>query len=308
MSKHLHAFSFFMLCALPTFATVPTDASVTDASSSEVVATAEQEVDQNNPWVLAMQAATKGPAEIVLANQATLRLPAGYLYVPKKEAAVLMDAWGNSTGDEFHGLVFSDQEDNWFTTIDYIASGYIKDDDAKDWDAEELLDSIKEGTEEQNKMRAQRGINEMEIVGWVQQPTYQANIHHLVYSISSKDKGAAADAEQGINYNTYVLGREGYFNLNLVTGLSAIGEDKRHAETLLSALTFNDGKRYDQFVEGTDHVAEYGLAALVAGAAAKKIGLLATIGLFFAKAWKLILLAGIGVVAGIRKFFGKKDV
>ena len=40
----------------------------------------------------------------------------------------------------------------------------------------------------------------------------------------------------------------------------------------VAALNFNEGKRYADFNASTDKVAEYGLAALVAGVAAKKLG------------------------------------
>jgi len=54
-------------------------------------------------------------------------------------------------------------------------------------------------------------------------------------------------------------------------------------------------------------VAEYGLAALVVGVAAKKLGLIAAAGLFFAKFAKVILLALAGVGALATKFFkGRK--
>ena len=51
----------------------------------------------------------------------------------------------------------------------------------------------------------------------------------------------------------------------------------------MAAVKFNDGKRYTDFDSSTDKVAAYGLAALVAGVAAKKLGLLAIAGAFFAQ-------------------------
>jgi uncharacterized membrane-anchored protein len=53
-------------------------------------------------------------------------------------------------------------------------------------------------------------------------------------------------------------------------------------------------------------VAEYGLAALVGGLAAKKLGMFALAAGFFAKFAKVILLAGAGLVAAFTKFF-KRD-
>ncbi len=67
---------------------------------------------------------------------------------------------------------------------------------------------------------------------------------------------------------------------------------------LLSNFIYNPGRRYEDFVPGTDHVAEYGIAALVAGVAAKKLGILAVIGVFFAKFAKVILIGGAVLVGG----------
>ena len=50
------------------------------------------------------------------------------------------------------------------------------------------------------------------------------------------------------------------------------GDDDAGHE-LLADLDYNSGKRYEDFNASTDHIAEYGLAALIGGIAAKKLGL-----------------------------------
>lgn len=247
-----------------------------------------------------------GPSDIKLRDQATLKLPAGYIWVPEPAASELMKAMGNHPDDRELGLVFPQRdEEGWMLVASYEKSGYIKDDDAKDWNVDDLFKSLKEGTEAANSERKEQGFPELEIVGWVEKPTYAAGSHSLIWSMSAKQKGAAADAPMSINYNTYALGREGYITLNLITGLNAIGQDKQHAQALLSALHFEDGKRYADFNSSTDKTAEYGLAALVGGLAAKKLGMFALAAGFFAKFAKLILLAGAGFMAAFTKFFKK---
>ncbi|QLI81617.1 DUF2167 domain-containing protein [Chitinibacter fontanus] len=270
-------------------------------------------VSANNPQIqaayqAAAKAAQNGPAEVSLIDQAKLKLPKGYAFIPKAEAQALMTAMGNSAGDDMLGMIMpEDENQNWFIDVSFEKAGYIKDDDAKDWNADELLTSLKEGTEETNKMRKERGIPEFEVIGWVEKPNYEASSHRLVWSANTKDKGAAANEEQGVNYNTYALGRDGYISMNLVTGMNSVEQEKPVAKQLLAALEFNDGKKYSDFNESTDKVAEYGLAALVGGVAAKKLGLLAIIGAFLAKSAKLIGIAAVGGFAALRKFFGGKD-
>jgi uncharacterized membrane-anchored protein len=203
-------------------------------------------------------------------------------------------------------VIFPDSDGGWFMTVRYEASGYVKDDDAKEWNADELLQSYREGTEASNEERVKLGIPAIEIIGWAEKPAYDAASHRLVWAMSSRDKGAPAGAPQGVNYNTYALGREGYFSLNLVTGLAELPQHKGAAHTLLGALEYKQGKRYADFDAKTDHVAEYGLAALVVGVAAKKLGFIALLVAFFAKFAKVILLGVAVLGAAFVKFFGKR--
>jgi uncharacterized membrane-anchored protein len=259
-----------------------------------------------------MRAATiSGPKDIPLAGQAQLHLPADKVFIPKAEAAEMMRKMGNP-GDykDLQGLIFPKAEGaDWFVVVEFEKAGYVKDDDAKDWKADDLLKQFREGTEEANKERSKMGVTPLEIVGWAEPPAYDAKTHRLVWAMTSRDKGAPADAELGVNYNTYALGRDGYFTLNLVTALKTLPTEKEEAKSLLAALDFDSGKRYTDFNSSTDHVAEYGLAALVLGVGAKKLGLLALAFAFIAKFAKLALLAVVGVGAAVKKFFfsGKKE-
>jgi uncharacterized membrane-anchored protein len=210
---------------------------------------------------------------------------------------------GNQTDERFLGLIFPESDESqWFVTIDYEPSGYIKDDDAKEWDADELLQNLKDGTEAANEHRRDIGVSEIEVTRWVEKPSYDAQAHRLVWSAEARDK-SGQDTDPVVNYNTYVLGRHGYVSLNLITASSTVEADKPAAHQLLAAVNFNDGKRYTDFDSSTDQVATYGLAALVGGLAAKKLGLLAAAGVFIAKFAKVILI-GVAAVGGAAvKFF-----
>ena len=247
------------------------------------------------------------PGAIELAGQATLNLPEGFIFVKQPLAAQVMVAMGNpGNRDDMQGLIFPQSEDSWFMTVSYEKTGYIKDDDARHWDVDELLSSYKEGTAQANKEREKMGVAGIEVLGWAEKPDYDSSTHRLAWAMDSREIGDAS-GERGVNYNTYVLGREGYVSMNLVTGLSDLPKDKPAALRLVNATTFNDGKRYADFNSATDHVAEYGLAALVAGVAAKKLGLLATLALFAAKFWKLALV-GVAVAGGaVSKLFKRNQ-
>lgn len=250
----------------------------------------------------------KGPADIPIAGQATLQLPTGYGFVPVEPARQLLMAMGNPRNERVQGMIFPSGENSgdWFIVVSYEPSGYIKDDDAKDLDPDKMLSEIREGTEAANRERRDRGIPELDVVGWVEPPRYDPDTHRLVWSLSSRLKGQPADAGQGINYNTRMLGREGYVSLNLVADLGSIGKLKPVAHNFLASTEFDAGKRYADFQAGTDKVAEYGLAALVAGVAAKKLGLFAVVAAFVAKFAKVLIAAAVVGLGGLGKFFGRK--
>ncbi len=297
------------LCAALAWGTPTTARAAEPATATETAPAADPHASDMAAAAQAAKAVqVKGPADIQLKDQAVLKLPAGYVWVPEPAASQLMRAMGNHSGDNELGLIFPDDgEQQWMMVARFESAGYIKDDDAKNWDVDDLFKSLKEGTESSNEERRNRGFNEIEIIGWVEKPTYDAASHRLIWSMSAKDKGAPAQEGAGINYNTYALGRDGYITLNLITGLGQVEQDKHHARTLLAALNYNDGKRYEDFNASTDRTAEYGLAALVGGVAAKKLGLFALAAGFFAKFAKLILLGGIAVIGVLTKFFKRNQ-
>lgn len=255
-------------------------------------------------WDAAVKSATRGGSDVPLGDQAVFHLPSDFMFLPKREATVLMQSLGNSVGPSFHGIVApTDENQTWLITIDHTAEGYVKDDDAKNWDKDALLQSLKDGTEEQNKTREEMGIKPLDITGWIEPPTYYADTHRLIWSLRAVERGAAAGDPATVNYNTYALGRDGYFQLDLLTNDRNIEKDKPSAHAALVALEYKPGKRYEDFDASTDHIAEYGLVALIGGVAAKKLGLFALIGVFVAKFAKVILLALAALGAGIFKFF-----
>ena len=249
---------------------------------------------------------TPGPAQVAVRDQALLDLPEGFAFVPEKPARDFMKRLGNITDDNFVGVVISTRPADWFVIVEYIPAGYVKDDDAKDWKADDLLSSIRDNTEKDNAERRKTKTSELEVLGWIEEPHYDAANHRLIWSIKVRDKGAPASADAVVNYRTLALGREGYVSMGLVTASGMIEAQKPLAKELLAHLTFNKGKGYGDFNASTDRVAEYGLAALIGAVAVKKLGLFAVIAAFVAKGAKFIAVAALGLLAWFRRLFGRR--
>jgi uncharacterized membrane-anchored protein len=256
-------------------------------------------------WQAALDAMLEGPRTIELMDQAKLELPEGYGFMPREHSVKVMDVMGNQTDERFIGLIFPLSDAQWFVTVDFEKSGFIKDDEAKDWDADGLLDTLREGTEQANAHREEIGVAPIKVTRWIEAPNYDAALRHLVWSAELQLKNGE-DPDPGVNYNTYVLGREGYVSMCLVTSLSTVETQKPAAKQLLAAVTFNEGKRYADFNSSTDKVAAYGLGALVGGIAAKKLGLLAMAAAFLAKFAKLIIVGVVAAGAAVAKLWKKK--
>lgn len=256
--------------------------------------------------------ATVGPAKVVLAGQASFDLPDGYVYLGKKDSQELMEKLGNQPGETDVGAILPKDLDaqSFIVTVDWAPEGYVKDDEADKLNPKDILESIKEGNEQANEYRKEHGFPPVEVVGWGEPPRYERGVHHIVWAIIGKSTRG-----ETVNFNTRLLGREGYLSLNLICGPEQLGGLKGTMVDLLKRVQFNSGKRYEDFQQGKDKVAEYGLAAMVIGGAAlagkaAKIGILAK----FGKVLLAILIAGkkaivlvfIAIGAFFKNLFGRK--
>lgn len=307
-ARHALAFALALAWAGTALGQTPQPGPAT-ASPAPVAApsdpAARRQAEQEAAWDAANKVAKIGPEDIPLAGQGSLALPEGYAFIPQPEAGRLEQSFGNGRSSTLVGLVFPVGDGDWYVSIDYNKEGYIREDDAKDWNADELLTSLKDGTEEGNAERVARGFKPLQVTGWIEPPKYDTQTHRLVWSAKVVDKGDPTD-EGSANYNTYALGRDGYFSLDLIASTSTVEADKKFAHALLDGISYIPGKRYADFNESTDRVAEYGLAALVAGVAAKKLGLIAIIGAFLLKFAKVIVIALGAVGFSVAKLFRRK--
>jgi uncharacterized membrane-anchored protein len=251
-----------------------------------------------------------GPKTIELGDALVLDLPADMGYFDRATGKTLMEKMGNQVGDDFRGLVFK-KDSGWLIEIGYVSDGYVKDDDAGNLKPDEILKSIHDGTEEANEFRKQKGFPAIHVDAWTEPPRYERAQHHLIWGISGKhDDGTSAS----INFYTRVLGRRGYVALNLMDDPKTIEASKADGLTVLRATTFKPGARYQDFNAKSDKVAEYGLAALVAGGAGAvalklvKVGLLAKFGTkilaLLIAGKKLLVLLLVSVGAGIKRLIG----
>jgi uncharacterized membrane-anchored protein len=232
--------------------------------------------------------------EIVLGdNLATLTLTPAFRYIDGADTKkLLVDVWGNPPGAASGTLgamlptgISPLAPEAWAMIITYEDSGHVPDDDAAGIDYDELLREMQQSIRDGSEERVKQGYEKLELVGWAQPPRYDSQAKKLYWAQQLKFGDSPDDT---LNYEIRALGRAGVLDLNIVAGMSALPEISGRIDEILGVVAFNPGSRYEDFQQGTDKVAEYGIAGLIAG------GILAKAGFF-----KFLLGAGKFIILGI---------
>ncbi len=239
-----------------------------------------------------------GPATADVGDHSKIQIPAGARLLPESEGSRFLELTGNLPQQGDTVLLRED----WFALLSFRESGYVKDDDKLDPDA--LLAALRKNDEAANEDRTKRGIPTLTIDGWIVPPHYDPATKYLEYGLRLHGSDSPTPV---VNYTMRLLSRHGYETVTLVTGPETLDRDVKDLHQVLSGFNFNPGETYGEFRAG-DHVAEFGLGALVLGgaaAAAVKAGWFKGLIVALAAAWKLVAAAAVAAVAGIRKMFSR---
>lgn len=232
-----------------------------------------------------------GPKHVELGHNASIDLPEGMILIERKAAQELMRQGGNSAEAVVALIAPRAEGPTWHVVIEAEDVGYVDDDDANDIDASDMLDEFKKGTIEQNKLRKEKGVPELFVDRWSEPPRYERAQHHLVWGLAVHDSDGPA-----VNFFTRLLGREGYLSVDLIDDPGKIESSKGQALSVLTAVHFAAGSRYEDHAS-SDKSSGMGLKALMLGGAglliAKKTGLLVVI-LLGLKKGLIVVVAAIG--------------
>lgn len=236
-----------------------------------------------------------------LKEWSTIDIPEGYRYLNGEDTAKLMEAYGNVPG-AYEGMIAVDNLD-WMVLFQFDESGYVKDDEKDDLNADELLETLQAQQVASNEYRAERNLSPMYLDGWAVPPMYNDYTNNLEWGLLLR----SGDSGQFVNYKTKLLGRRGLMNATLICDFDKLDTVLPTYQNLLLRHYYKQGESYAEYKQG-DKLAEYGLTALIAGGAiygAAKLGFLSTIMVFFKKFIKIIVVAFGALVIGIKKFFAK---
>ncbi len=244
-------------------------------------------------------------------NVARLTVPSDMRFLDGGDAqTVLSRLWGNPPDKDVLGLLVPAnvtplEAECWAVVITYEEGGHVKDDDAQKIDYDDLLKEMQKATGKANAERAKQGYAPISIVGWAEPPRYDRASHKLYWA---KNIHFGDARENTLNYNIRVLGRKGVLVLNTVGTMSQLPQIDKKTPEILQAFDFTQGNRYADFNPAAgDKMAEYGIAALVAGGVAAKLGFFKGIWIALLAAKKFIIIGVAAVAAWFRKLFKKKE-
>ena len=243
----------------------------------------------------------RGPRAVSLAEQATLAMPQGFAFLPALETRAVLREWGNRPSDLTLGMVVPTKQGGappWFLVLAYYPEGYVKDDDAREWNRDALLNDVRGVLEASNLARRADGAPETRVMGWVVAPNYDSVAHRLNWSIAIAMQ-PGQNPEQSVNVNTVILGRSGYVSASLVMPLASYPRYAEEVENVVASITFDAGKRYADFNPRWDPVAERGLGNLVSANTPAKRSWLARIEGSQRDILYVLIAAALGVALGL---------
>jgi uncharacterized membrane-anchored protein len=246
------------------------------------------EVDRAIQW-------QDGPCTGAIGTVADLQVPLGMTFTGKDGTRRFITALKNLPGAQIATAQML-RPPFWSAYFSYEDPGHVPDADKDELDADKLLKTLQEGCEEGNQERKRRGLEEFDITGWAVPPHYDGDTHNLEWGTRLQSKGG----DVTINYEVRVLSRVGFVSSLLVCSPEDLDAALPQFRTLIGALAFRSGQRYDEVKPG-DPIASAGLSALIVGAAAAlgwKAGL-------FKYLYKILAAIGVGIAALWRKLTGR---
>lgn len=228
-------------------------------------------------------------------GNASLNVPAGFKFLDAEQSQfVLHKVWSNPERTDVLGMIFPENstpftDSSYVFIVSFDDMGFVKDDDAKDINYDDMLKDIQKDEVEENKQRAKEGYPAIHMTGWAQKPFYDDKRKVLHWA---KDLKFSDNEDHTLNYDVRVLGRKGVLSLNAVASVNELPLVKKDIDKVLAMASFTDGNKYADFNSNTDKIAVYTIGGLVAGKVLAKVGF-----------WALIAKFGKVIVAGVLAAF-----
>jgi uncharacterized membrane-anchored protein len=245
-------------------------------------------------------------------GMATITLPEEFRFLDAEGARrLLVEGWGNpqrAAEGVLGMMVPADvsplEPSGWGIVITYDDDGFVNDDDAAKMNFDKLLNEMQQDAIDSNEAREKAGESAVDLVGWAEPPHYDPEAHKLYWA---KELAFDHSPSHTLNYNIRILGRRGVLVLNAVSSIDQLEDISAQTQNVLSAVSFNEGHRYTDYLPGKDKAATYGVAGLIAGAMAAKAGVFKAIWIGLLAFKKVLAGAAVAFFAMLKRVFSRKE-
>ena len=210
--------------------------------------------------------------------------------------------WGHGAGEEMIAYI---RGPDYTIFVDFIDDGYVKLDDWKNVNANNLMSEMRESAKANEEYFKKENTIYATKLDWIYEPTL--NEEKKVVSYSYKVKWS--DNTVTMESKSLKLGKKGYIDSAYVSNIENITDfvaEAKASKEFAEYITFDEGLRHTDYKSG-DKIAAVGIGGLVAGTLGVKVlakaGILAKFLPFLLKfGW--ILLAPLFFIG---KLFGGKN-
>lgn len=176
----------------------------------------------------------EGPGTADLGEVAQLRVSRGHVFTGPEGGKIFLEVLGGAAPKNLLGVLAPGEDREWFLVFEFV--DYIKGESGPGkLDPDSLLEAFRRDTDEQNRIRRERGLPEFENIGWERPPSYDRGGKTLTW-VTRCD----VDGERVVNYNVRVFGRPGAIDATLVTDPEDLDRVVPTLTNILTLLEFKD--------------------------------------------------------------------
>jgi uncharacterized membrane-anchored protein len=203
------------------------------------------------------------PSRVRLADQATIRLDGALQFIEQAAADRYLRAHNRESPEGLVGLfLYGGREAPWIATIRLVRDGFVDAAAIARWSDDDLLASIRDDIDRDNRDRAARGLPNRVLSGWLSRPRYDPATQSLVWSVQSYVVGVSTVNESDAVMHVVMFGREAQLRIDIIASAETLLQNRTDVLLMTANLNFAEGKRFGDFVPGTDRVAPRGLAGV----------------------------------------------
>ncbi len=262
---------------------------------------------------------TAGNTVKIANGKIELKVPDGYVFVPKGQALFIFEIMQHVKNNEednntlegllsFNGKVFD--QDSGLVYLNYSDDGHVSDNDASSIDGDKMISEFDSQNTEENKNKGD-GEVKYENTVWLTKPHYDSSDKTFEYSNYFDVVRDGKVLHSVVNSYIMMFGRTGALNIGIATKKQNMEFVSNVASVMKNSIIYTEGNRYSDYNSITDKKSDSTIGKIAAGAIG--ISLLSKLGAgaVFLKIFKIVAIAVAAVWVKfkfkLKKVFGKKD-